>query len=581
MRRFFSTIILVMLASLAIAQAPVVSRQKAQPQKSGTPSKPAQQKPATQPTTPKRPTTGVLTITSTPSDASVKLDNDYLGTTPITIRQQRPGTYTITFSAEGYETRSKTVTVTAGETTTCSVTLVKKGQAAPTTNPTTSISASQSFTVKGVTFKMLIVEGGSFNMGATSDQGGDSESDEKPVHQVTLSSFYMGETEVTQALWQAVMGSNPSRFVGDSRPVERVSWGDCQTFIQELNTLTGRTFRLPTEAEWEYAARGGKKSRGCKYSGSNILGNVAWFEDNSGRETHPVKTKSPNELGLYDMSGNVWEWCQDWVDSYTSSSQTNPTGPTSGSLRSNRGGCWSSDGGMFGCRVANRGQNKPDSQENYLGLRLALSSAASVTPATIATQPSFAGMTLEQIGNKGRELFDMQRFDEALPYIYEAAQRGHTDAEFLMGYLSYNGKAVEQNFEHALYWYRKAIEQGSVSAMNNIGLLYEKGQGVRQDYTEAVKWYRKAADNGSSVGQCNLGWYYEMGYGVAKDWSQAAYWYRKSAEQGLPRGEYCIGWCYYNGKGVDMDKKEAYRWLKKAADHGFQQAKTFIDEHTF
>ncbi|MDD6784574.1 MAG: formylglycine-generating enzyme family protein, partial [Prevotellaceae bacterium] len=190
-------------------------------------------------------------------------------------------------------------------------------------------------------------------------------------HQVTLSSYYIGETEVTQALWAVVMGNNPSRFKGDNNPVEKVSWNDCQEFISKLNSLTGQKFRLPTEAEWEYAARGGNKSRGYQYSGSNNLDDVAWYYGNSGSKTHIVKTKQPNELGIYDMSGNVWEWCYDWKGDYSSGSQTNPKGPSTGSSRVGRGGCWGS--GARGCRSANRGNGAPVYRNDDLGLRLVLS----------------------------------------------------------------------------------------------------------------------------------------------------------------------------------------------------------------
>ena len=209
-------------------------------------------------------------------------------------------------------------------------------------------------------------------MGATSEQGSDADNDEKPVHSVALSDYYIGETEVTQELWQAVMGSNPSRFGGyPKRPVEQVSWNDCQEFIKKLNQLTGMNFRLPTEAEWEYAARGGNKSKGYKYSGGNTIGNVAWYTDNSGSRTHDVKTKQANELGIYDMSGNVYEWCQDWYGNYSSSSQTNPTGPSSGSLRVIRGGSWSISARY--CRVSDRCNFYPDFRDDDLGLRLSLS----------------------------------------------------------------------------------------------------------------------------------------------------------------------------------------------------------------
>ena len=231
------------------------------------------------------------------------------------------------------------------------------------------------FRVNGVSFEMVRVEGGTFHMGATSEQEGEAYSVEKPVHSVTLSSYYIGKTEVTQALWQAVMGSNLSDFQGANLPVEMVSWDDCQEFIQKLNRHTGRNFRLPTEAEWEFACRGGNNSRGYKYSGSNDIDTVAWYGGNSGQKSHPVATKAPNELGIYDMSGNVWEWCSDIFDSYTANSQTNPTGPQTGPRnfgfwRVLRGGSW--DGYSSACRSLSRYNHGVTRRCNHLGLRLAL-----------------------------------------------------------------------------------------------------------------------------------------------------------------------------------------------------------------
>ena len=167
------------------------------------------------------------------------------------------------------------------------------------------------------------------------------------------------------------MGNNPSKFTGDNNPVEQVSWNEVQEFITKLNAQTGKRFRLPTEAEGEYAARGGNQSKGYKYSGSNSISEVAWYTDNSNSKTHPVGQKTPNELGIYDMSGNVWEWCQDWYGSYSSSSQTNPTGPSSGSYRVLRGGCWYTFAGI--CRVSNLTYYNPDYRSDYFGFRLALS----------------------------------------------------------------------------------------------------------------------------------------------------------------------------------------------------------------
>ena len=229
---------------------------------------------------------------------------------------------------------------------------------------------SQSFTVNGVSFKMVPVEGGTFTMGATEEQSG-AQSNESPSHQVTLSNYYMGETEETQELWLAVMGTNPSYYTGDlSRPVERVSWNDCQTFITQLNALTGQQFRLPTEAEWEYAARGGKLAHGFMYSGNSNIDMVAWYNGNSSSQTHPVAEKLANELGLYDMSGNVWEWCQDWYGNYNSEAQTNPTGPETSLYRVLRSGSWFN--GAANCRVSYRVSHAPSYTQNCLGLRLAL-----------------------------------------------------------------------------------------------------------------------------------------------------------------------------------------------------------------
>lgn len=232
------------------------------------------------------------------------------------------------------------------------------------------VGENRTFTVNGVSFTMVAVKGGTFTMGATSEQTG-ADSNESPTHLVTLSDYYIGETEVTQELWQAVMGSNPSNFTGNlQRPVEKVSWNDCQTFITKLNALTGETFSLPTEAEWEYAARGGNKAQGYLYSGSNTIGDVAWYTSNSSSTTHPVKTKQPNELGIYDMSGNVWEWCSDWYGSYSSSAQTDPVGPSSGSYRVLRGGSWFNNAAY--CRVAYRYDYAPAYVYYNGGLRLSL-----------------------------------------------------------------------------------------------------------------------------------------------------------------------------------------------------------------
>jgi len=220
--------------------------------------------------------------------------------------------------------------------------------------------------------EMIFVEGGAFIMGCTQEQGRDCESDEKPAHQVTVGDFYIGKYQVTQAQWKIVMGGNPSKFRGDNLPVVNVSWNDVQEFIRKLNTQTGKQYRLPTEAEWEFAARGGDKSKGYKYSGGNTVDKVAWYNGNC-EQPNAVGAKSPNELGIYDMNGNVWEWCQDWYSEnyYKSSPSTNPKGPESGENYVLRGGSW--DCNAKNCRVTHRDYGAPGHRDFYCGFRLACS----------------------------------------------------------------------------------------------------------------------------------------------------------------------------------------------------------------
>jgi formylglycine-generating enzyme required for sulfatase activity len=217
---------------------------------------------------------------------------------------------------------------------------------------------------------MVLVQGGSFKMG--SNQGG---SDEMPVHTVFLDDFYIGKYEVTQAEWYKIMPKDPSDryFAGcDSCPVERVTWSHVQEFIEILNTRTGMNYRLPTEAEWEYAAKGGKMSKGFKYSGSNRYDSVAWTDGNSGNRAHPPGRKKPNELGICDMSGNVYEWCSDWYSPsyYKISPKENPAGPVDGEKRVIRGGSWFFD--RSGIRVTEREGANPDFRYGYIGFRLCL-----------------------------------------------------------------------------------------------------------------------------------------------------------------------------------------------------------------
>ena len=361
------------------------------------------------------PICGRMMVNTTPIGAKIMIDGRDYGTSPKVIQGLLIGKHNVTLSKEGCSTIQLTVNIEEGKTAECVAELPqgnkvniqtdKAGDALYVdgqyigTSPmevtlsfgnhkveaerggkrvscninvaegdrqtiTSNFFGNNTFTVKGVTFKMIAVKGGTYTMGATSEQGSDAWDNEKPAHKETVSDFMIGETEVTQELWQAVMGSNPSRFTGDlQRPVEMVSWNDCQEFIRKLNQLTGQNFRLPSEAEWEYAARGGNRSRGYKYAGGNDVGAVAWYGYNSGNTTHRVKTKRPNELGIYDMAGNVREWCQDkWCGDYNS--------PRVSGDRVLRGGRWDF---IARCvRVSYRDGSGPGNGSHNFGLRLAL-----------------------------------------------------------------------------------------------------------------------------------------------------------------------------------------------------------------
>lgn len=227
------------------------------------------------------------------------------------------------------------------------------------------------FIVKGVPLNMIWIEGGSFQMGSLTDRKSKSDANVRQNQSVTLSGYFIGETEVTQAFWTTVMESNPSINVEEDKPVDNVSWDDCQEFIRKLNQMTGKNFRLPTEAEWEFAARGGNNGDKWLYSGSNDIDDVAWYVRNSKDNTSPVKSKRSNSLGLYDMSGNVFEWCSDWYGDYEDGVQTNPQGPTSGKGRIIRGGSFMSFN--EDCTVTNRTYGGSDKSSRSVGFRLALS----------------------------------------------------------------------------------------------------------------------------------------------------------------------------------------------------------------
>ena len=338
-----------------------------------------------------------LIIRYTPSTATVLVDNKMVrGNNGVAKTILPVGQHSYIVACDGYESEEGMVKLKASAPSNLQITLIRESVGAGIVNQqqsenqqlsNTYVASSSnnssgspsvasgsnaiSIPVKdGISIEMVKVEAGTFMMGATSEMK-DPYDWEKPVHQVTLTNdYYIGKYEVTQTLWQVVMGSNPSEIKGNNLPVETVSWDDCQEFISKLNRMTGRKFRLPTEAEWEYAARGGKKSRGYLYSGSSNIDDVAWYGNNDDK-THQVGMKQANELGIYDMTGNVWEWCQDLYEEYSGLSQTNPTGAAIGDVFISRGGCSGID--AMSCRPIVRNCYTSDVRLGALGLRLALS----------------------------------------------------------------------------------------------------------------------------------------------------------------------------------------------------------------
>ena len=223
----------------------------------------------------------------------------------------------------------------------------------------------------GPSFVMLLVEGGSFQMGGTDEEAMDRE---KPVHQVEVPSFYLGKYPVTQDLWEAIMGNNPSTFKGPQHPVDSVSWKDAQKFLQQLNKETKQSYRLPTEAEWEFGARGGIHTEEYLYAGSDKLSEVGWYIQNSGNQTQPVGRLLENELGLFDLSGNVYEWCEDdYHDNYEGAPLDGSAWidrPKRGERRVLRGGAWGLQARI--CRVSFRAHDEPGARSLFVGFRLVL-----------------------------------------------------------------------------------------------------------------------------------------------------------------------------------------------------------------
>ncbi len=356
---------------------------------------------------------GDLEVLSEPQGAVVTIDGTIYGLTPIKIPSLPEKKYIVNIAKKGYTTIIKSVDVVGRKTTKVDVKLTSGKQVAVTSEPSGaqifigdslygntpksiwleygeylfkltkgnkvivekvsisfSSSAAHSFILKDTNDPMdqfmVFVKGGTFRMGDTFNDG---KKFEKPVHDVTVSDFYISKYEITQSLWEELMGNSPSHFKDcDQCPVERVSWHDAQNFIKKLNVLTGKSYRLPTEAEWEFAARGGEKTKNHRYSGAYNINDVAWYSGNSGNKTNEVGQLKPNELGIYDMSGNVWEWCNDWFSSYSSTPEVNPKGPETGDGRVVRGGSWF--GYIDANRLTFRGFDDPSNSRSYIGFRV-------------------------------------------------------------------------------------------------------------------------------------------------------------------------------------------------------------------
>lgn len=312
---------------------------------------------------------GQITVNSNPTGAEVYIDDINVGFTPYSLDYALPGKHKVSIRKCGFYYSESEVDVKIGENTVLDEIMKKSCDIIQNGNRMEII-------INNVSFSMLKVDGGFFTMGGTPEQPKPN-TDETPTHKVSLSDYYIGETEVTNDLWEAVMGVNFSLLNNNAysstdldMPKTNITWNECQRFINRLNSMTGLLFSLPTEAQWEYAARGGKQSHNYIYSGSNTPKDIAWYEKNSGEYVQQVKRKQPNELGIYDMSGNVWEWCSDWYAPYSNEEQNNPQGPQNGKARVMRGGCVANKDKFL--RLSSRNCSNPEEQANALGMRLVL-----------------------------------------------------------------------------------------------------------------------------------------------------------------------------------------------------------------
>jgi len=416
--------------------------------------------------------------------------------------------------------------------------------------------------------KFIWVPKGCYQMGSVS---GDSR--EHPVNEVCLDGFWMGKYEVTQGQWKKVMKSNPSDpQSGDRFPVTNVSWIDTKSFISELNRQSGNIFRLPLEAEWEYAARSEGKDQ--KYAGGNDRASVGWNRYNSGDRSHPVGTKAPNDLGLYDMSGNISEWCEESLNHENSR------------YTSIRGDSWLFYFVELNEFVTDSLGFDANIGTGTIGFRLAISDPdfKEIGPKSVLNRTNKFEDTLKKAERGEAEaqynLGIMYQFgkevkqDQKLAtYWYtKSAEQGHQFAQHFLGGMYLSGKGVPQNYKQAFYWYEKSAKQGWAPAQHFIGLMYSKGKGTPQDYNQAIHWLKKATEQGYTNALPVLADIYYSGVGVPQNYEEAFFWYKQAAEQRYPSAQYCLGLMYYFGRGVQKDYKQAIYWYEKAAKQGHAKA---------
>lgn len=333
---------------------------------------------------------------------------------------------------------------------------------------------------------MIFVEGGTFQMGSSS-----GESIEMPIHAVTLSAFYIGKYEVTQAQWKAVMGSTRSYFKDcDNCPVESVSWDNVQDFIRKLNVQTGKNYRLPTEAEWEYASKGGKNSKGYTYSGSNDINDVAWYDGNSDRRIHEVGKKIANELGIYDMSGNVWEWCYDLYGSYNSTDQKNPYGSPTGWWRVHRGGTWSI--GAIDCRSASRDYINADFGDEYRGFRLVLpvedESKSEIQTKTIKTDEEPLTYVEQDAEYPGGSAALYKFISENLVYPEDAVENGIEGKVIVKFVVDVDGVAKDFEIERTSSG-GQSLERAAIDVCKRLGKFkpaMQNGKPLKSYFSQAI-----------------------------------------------------------------------------------------------